>query len=173
MNAQTNTLAQQAECARRLESLVRRASTFVAQQLGELDDLGLQMAAELRRAPRAGDPSDLEQAEWSGQKTDDERRIEEQLDHLANAWKELENEQRRLMMLEPAAQQQTYQPVAEMVSEPPAMMSEPEIAMDAPPANAPRARDLIDATAPHDAAAAALQFQKLKREIRQQTRRQR
>lgn len=173
MNAQTSTPAHQAECAHRLESLVRRASTFIAQQLGQLDDLALQMAAELRTSPCAEGVTDRDQAEWLRQKAEDERRIEEQLDHLASAWKDLESEQRRLMTLDRAPHQPSFQSAPAMVSQASEAESEPALATGPQPDAAPRSRDLIDATAPQDAAAAALQFQKLKREIRQQTRRQR
>jgi hypothetical protein len=173
MNAPTFTPDQLSQSARRLEALVRRTAAFVAQQLGQLDDIGLQIAAEARASATLDAEPSRDDAERIRQMADDEQRIEEQLDHLAKAWKELESEQRRLMMLERGAPGQALETDAAWIDEPAA----------AGPSDSPsavqehvvrhRARDLIDESAPQDAAAAALQFQKLKREIRQQARRQR
>lgn len=162
MKVQKTRAAQLADCALRLESLVRRTSTFVTEQLGQLNELGGQLADHARPQPA----TDHGNAQWTQQKATDQRRIEEQLDHLAQAWKELESEQRRLMM-----QERSDRPG---VNEP----SDPETTVHAEPPPTPtapvpdrRSLDLIDAAAPADAAASALQFQKLKREIRQQSRR--
>lgn len=169
MNTSTTTPDPLADCARRLESLVRRTSAFVAHQLGQLDDIGLQMAVEARQsATTDADESALE-SRWTQQKTEEQERIEEQLEHLAKAWKELESEQRRLLTLERSPQAAGFDPMTAALPD-----SAPEGGTDAiEPVPARRSRDLIDASAPQDAAAAALQFQKLKREIRQQSRRQR
>jgi hypothetical protein len=172
MNASTSPSAQLSQCARRLEALVRRTSTFVAQQLGQLDDIGLQLAADVREFGDVSGEQDQD-AEWLQQKADDERRIDEQLEHLARAWKELESEQRRLLMLQRSAPGETLEsPAAGFDS--PSATGVFESPLPVPETRVPqRSRDLIDETAPQDAAAAALQFQKLKREIRQQARRQR
>jgi hypothetical protein len=172
MNAQTPSSAQLSQCVRRLESLVRRTSAFVSQQLGQLDDIGLQFAADLQAMGTACEAHNPD-PEWLRHKADDERRIEEQLEHLAMAWKELESEQRRLLMMHrntPGAAMETAAAVIDGSS----ATEDFESPLPVPAAAAAhRPRDLIDETAPQDAAAAALQFQKLKREIRQQARRQR
>src|SRR5690606_15955698 len=111
-------------------------------------------------------------AQWLRQRAEEERQIEEQLEHLAKAWKELESEQRRLMMLDRSTATQAE--TAAAVIDGPSATEAFEPPLPVPDAGtAHRSRDLIDETAPQDAAAAALQFQKLKREIRQQARRQR
>jgi hypothetical protein len=172
MNAPTFTPDQLSQSAHRLEALVRRTAAFVAQQLGQLDDIGLQIAAEARASATLDAEPNRDDAARIQQVADDEQRIEEQLDHLAKAWKELESEQRRLMMLERGTSGQTPvtaawidEPAADRQFETPAAVQEHVVRH--------RSRDLIDESAPQDAAAAALQFQKLKREIRQQARRQR
>lgn len=173
MNAPTTTTDQLSQSARRLEALVRRTAAFVTQQLGQLDDIGLQIAAEAReRTALDADPAEHD-SEWIRQKADDEQRIEEQLEHLAKAWKELESEQRRLMMLERGTSGPATENAATSMDEPAtAGLPEPPSAVQETLVRH-RSRDLIDESAPQDAAAATLQFQKLKREIRQQARRQR
>ena len=91
---------------------------------------------------------------WEQKKASDQARIEEQLDHLANAWKELESEQRRLLTLGQAA-------TVEADSTPaPQNTRKPSASLD-----------LVDTTGRTSSTSAANQFQKLKREILQQSRR--
>lgn len=174
MNAPTTTSDPLSQSARRLEALVRRTAAFVTQHLGQLDDIGLQIAAEARASTTLDVEATPDDTERIRQRADDEQRIEEQLDHLARAWKELESEQRRLMMLERGTPGgQAMETAATLMDEPATAGGSESPAPDQEPVVRHRSRDLIDESAPQDAAAAALQFQKLKREIRQQARRQR
>jgi len=159
MNATSSQADELAECAQRLEAVARCSMAFLHEQLQELERMGESVIAQQRGQVAAGPENGQSEGDWLRQKSLDEERIEEQLEHLQKAWNELEVEQRRLMMLG-----DTGNSGAASNAKPAANETQ----------NRPRqSLDLIETTAPMGAASAALQFQKLKREIRQQSRRQR
>lgn len=152
-------VAELSECARRLEAVARCSSAFLHEQLQALEQMGESLFAQQDGAAASGSEDASDRAEWIRQKAIEEQRIEEQLDHLAKAWKELESEQRRLMMLGAVGDRAT------------GTNSLQSNRGESTPQR--QSLDLIESATPAGAASAALQFQKLKREIRQQSRRHR
>lgn len=148
------------ECLSRLEQLVSHSSTFLQEKLKQV---GHAMHVATQCDPGAieqDDSADFPEREaWERQKALEEVRIREQLEHLAQSWKELEHEQRRIMMrgreLEPEEHEAgpSARPLVERPSD--------------------HSMDLIDPAELEEAASAAKQFQRLRREIRHQARKRR
>lgn len=146
-----------ARCAQRLRDLAERTLSFQQQQMDRLQatwDMCLSQTTDGVPPADAVVAWQAAQQAWERQKALDEARIDEQLDHLAHAWLEVEREQRRLLTLGAAA------------------ASPVRLATDAAaPCEDAGTLDLIDSPNRSAAGSAAVQFQKLKREIQQQARR--
>jgi len=166
------------ECVRRLEQLTRHVDDFLGRQLTIID----QACGDLTE--QAGDHAAVEemsrelrnqQVLWEHSKQQQKERIAEEVEMLTAAWDRIEAERRTLLADDgnrPPAQSAVVAsvPVApgEPVSEPqhPNMsdqrLSDPNLSIPA---------DYFDFESDDTGRSAALQFQQIKREIRQHARR--
>jgi hypothetical protein len=162
MNRQSAAASDAAECVARLDELVTKCVSFLQGQMQRLDqeyqDLdGLQSTPS--EDGRAFEDLSEQQAAWERRQAEEESRINEQLECLTQAWNLLEDEQRRQMTEGPAPHT--------------AGALQPTPFDNAQANTASTGVDLIDAPCDLSSSAAEIQFQKLKREIRQHTRRNR
>jgi hypothetical protein len=146
-------------CAERIDALAQRCSAFLRDQLSLVRAAHRELESAAARP--AATPAELllEKSDWEKQKAVEQAQIEEQIRHLTNAWKELEVEQRRLML------QGSSRPRTAEADRPEASSGE------AAPGES--SLDLVDAMPFEGVSSAAMQFQRLKREIRHQSRRRR
>jgi hypothetical protein len=147
------------DCARRLDALVQRSTAFAQAQLARVEDFAA-CNSPVQAVDEQNEEAEWrrERAAWQQERAVQEARIDEQLDHLTKAWRDLEIEQRRLLI-----QGRTM----------------PEQAPDRPESPASEtlqsdhSLDLVEEAGAQGVGSAAFQFQRLKREIRQQRQRER
>lgn len=148
-------------CGRRLALLARKIDKFHGVQLQELERTWseLQRQAESHAAwEQMSRDLHQEQTEWEQKKAEQAERIAEELEFLAAAWDRIEAERRALLTREsdiPAAE-----PVVAA-----APLTAPAVVAPPAPLN------LTDFDSVATGRSAALQFQQIKREIRQHARR--
>lgn len=147
-----------ADCAVRLESLVTKCVSFLQSRIRRLEDAYAEF--DQRPAAPAGPEEQQavlseQQAAWDRKRAAEADRINEQLEHLSKAWSLLENEQRRQATEGTTASAPAF-----------AQQGSPT-----PPASSQL--DLVETPGDLSSSSAAIQFQKLKREIRQHARRNR
>lgn len=162
-----------ADREKRLRQLIQRCETFCRLQFERLEEC----YRDLEQQAVVSEPPDeqfrLEQEVWRRQRAEEETRIEDQLNQLTAAWAEVEAEQRRLLTQVPATT-----PVEAPTSRFATISVEDHVethqAGSRPVNRAGSADlDLIDEPRRQSPGSAAIQFQKLKREIRQHTQRRR
>ena len=145
----------------RLDELVTRCVSFLQEQLQQLDQeyKSWDESPGVNGGGQGIEDLTEQQAAWERRRAEEESRINEQLDCLTQAWSALEEEQRRQMTEGPPVHSGGAVPADPPDHGTSSMASIPV--------------DLIDAPCDLSSSAAEIQFQKLKREIRQHTKRNR
>ncbi len=150
------------DSVRRLEAVVADVHQFLDSQLDRLEQERLECRHLLERQAaieQTYDQLKRQQQEWKQHREEEVRRIEQETTALLQAWERLEEEQRRIRLMG----QGVPSPVATQSAATPA----------SPGVARPASQDLIDAVHFPTYEPAAVQFQQLRREIRQHARRRR
>lgn len=151
-------------CARRLTALARRIDEFVGAQLKKIETAYTRLereAANYARLEQKSQELRQQQIEWEQKRADQAARIAEELEILTLAWDRIEAERRTLLSADIDSP-----PAKPEEAESPPTPPMPESAMPAP-------LSFFDFESSTTGRSAALQFQQIKREIRQHARRHR